>query len=109
MILPVKDISFLLGIISVFEFCDILLPYLPGQKKISSNMNKSVLKKIKAKSYKYTNSQSCLKQPGFSGMTVNRRSSCLRPTLASSATILSLSKFMFAPEVIAITISPLSP
>lgn len=52
MILPVKNNSFLLGTISVFEFCDIHLPHLPGQKKFSSTMKNPVLEKITVKSYK---------------------------------------------------------
>jgi len=31
MILPVKDNSLLIGVISVFEFCDVHLPHLPDK------------------------------------------------------------------------------
>ena len=47
-----------------------------------------------------------LKEPVHSGMVVTKIASCLAPTAARSATMRSLSKFMFAPLVTATTVLP---
>ena len=51
-------------------------------------------------------SMKCWNDPIFSGMVVTNTASCLAPTAAKSATSLNLSKFMFAPLVIATTVLP---